>query len=254
MHIDILTLFPEMFTGVLGSSILGRAQSTVADPARRHDRGADRPPVASYAVHQLRDWTLDKHGKVDQPPFGGGPGMVMQCQPVWDAVAAIEAMRPEKAVRILTTPAGRPLDQRLVEELAAAPRLLILAGHYEGFDQRVVDALAPLEVSVGDYVLSGGELPAMVLVDAVVRLLPGALGDKDSAHFDSFSPGAQRLLDHPHYTRPRVWQDREVPEVLLSGDHAKIEAWRRAQAQALTRARRPDLLDRAGSGESSAGQ
>lgn len=242
MHFDLLTLFPDMFSGVLGASILKRAAETVSDPAHKEDRSKDRPPVASYAVHNLRDWTTDKFRRVDQPPFGGGPGMVLQCQPIWDAVMAAEAQRPAKARRIVMTPTGVPLTQKLCEELAKEERLLIIAGHYEGFDQRVLDALDPLEISIGDYVLSGGELPAMVLVDALVRLIPGSLGDKDSAHFDSFSPGAKRLLDHPHYTKPREWQGREVPEVLLSGNHGAIEKWREEQALALTRARRPDLL------------
>jgi len=263
MRIDVLTLFPEMFGSVLGSSILKRAAETVTDPAAPDDRSRDRPPVVSYHLHDIRAYTADKHQKVDQPPFGGGPGMVIQCQPVWDAVRAVEAQQPDVPPRrVLVTPKGVPLTQPLVEALAAAPRLLILAGHYEGFDQRVLDALhatppgSPataageppdpqgdhlLEISLGDYVLSGGELPAMVLIDAVVRLLPGALGDDASAHHDSFSPGASRLLDHPHYTRPRTWAGRAVPGVLLSGDHAKIEAWRSERARQLTEARRPDL-------------
>lgn len=243
MHFDILTLFPEMFPGVLGASILKRAAGTVADPAHKDDRAKDRPPVASYAIHNMRDWTTDKHRRVDQPPFGGGPGMVLQCQPIWDAVMAVEAQRPEKARRIVMTPTGVPLTQTLCEELAKEDRLLVICGHYEGFDQRVLDALVPLEVSIGDFVLSGGELPALVLVDALVRLIPGSLGDKESAHFDSFSPGAKRLLDHPHYTKPREWQGREVPEVLLGGNHAAIEKWRQETALALTQARRPDLLE-----------
>lgn len=240
MRIDVLTLFPEMFEGVLGSSILKRAAEPIASPA---DPAQVREPVVSYHLTNIRDYTQNKHQKVDQPPFGGGPGMVIQCQPVWDAVQAAEAQDPRPATRILMTPQGKRLDQPLVEELAKRPRLLILAGHYEGFDERVIDALAPIEqVSIGDYVLSGGELPAMVLIDAVVRLQPGALGHAESAHYESFSPGTGGLLDYPHYTRPREWQGREVPEVLLSGDHAKIEAWRNAQARQRTAERRPDLL------------
>jgi len=249
MRIDVLTLFPEMFTGVLGSSILKRA----ATPDEAGERGA----VASYHLHDIRALTTDKHGKVDAAPFGGGPGMVLQCQPVWDAVRAAEAQAPDtRPTRIVFTPTGRALTQRLVERLAQRPRLLLIAGHYEGFDQRVLDRLheqpAPpdadtdedglIELSLGDYVLSGGELPAMVLIDAVVRLLPGALGHEQSAHHDSFSPGTGRLLDCPHYTRPRQWDGRAVPEVLLGGDHAKIAAWRAEQSRALTAARRPDLL------------
>ncbi|MAE61273.1 MAG: tRNA (guanosine(37)-N1)-methyltransferase TrmD [Planctomycetaceae bacterium] len=228
MRFDVLTLFPEMFGPVLGSSILKRAAE------------ADR---VSYHLTDIRQYTTDKHGKVDDRPFGGGPGMVMACQPLFDAVTAVEATDDLKATRILMSPQGRPLSQKLAEDLATMDRLLVIAGHYEGIDQRVIDALEPMEISIGDYVLSGGELPAMVLIDAVVRLLPGVLGDETSAHHDSFSPGADRIFDCPHYTRPRVWQGREVPEVLLNGDHASIEAWRRQQARERTAACRPDLLE-----------
>ena len=229
MRIDVLTLFPEMFGPVLGSSILKRA----AEAAK-----------VSYHLTDIRPYTTNKHGKVDDRPYGGGPGMVMACQPVWDAVNAVEAQDPgTPATRVLMTPQGKPLTQPLVEELARQPRLLIIAGHYEGLDERVIEQLSPLEVSIGDYVLSGGELPAMVLIDAVVRLLPGVLGHEDSAHHDSFSPGAQRILDHPHYTRPPEWAGRKVPEILLSGDHAAIEKWRKQQALERTQQRRPDLLD-----------
>jgi tRNA (guanine37-N1)-methyltransferase len=247
MRIDVLTLFPEMFAGVLGSSILKRASETVAHPADPDDV---REPVASYHVTDIRDYTDNKHSKVDQPSFGGGPGMVIQCQPVWDAVQAVEARDDRPATRILLTPQGEPLTQRIVEDFAKQPRLLMIAGHYEGIDERVIQKLAPIrEISVGDYVLSGGELPCMTLIDAVVRLLPGALGHEDSAHHDSFSPGAQRLLDHPHYTRPRTWEGMDVPEVLLSGDHARIEAWRKEEARQRTAERRPDLLEDPESGD-----
>ncbi len=233
MRIDVLTLFPEMFQSVLGSSILKRA-ATDTD---------DRPAPVSYHLTDIRDHTTDKHSKVDKPPFGGGPGMVIQCQPVWDAVKHVESLDPTPAVRIHMTPQGRPLTQDLVEHLAAQPRLMILAGHYEGFDERVIEAFDPLEISVGDYVLTGGELPAMIVIDAVVRLLPGALGDESSALHESFSSSHRKLLDYPHYTRPRTWEGRDVPEILLSGDHAKIEAWRQDQAEQRTRERRPDLID-----------
>jgi tRNA (guanine37-N1)-methyltransferase len=164
---------------------------------------------------------------------------------VWDAVHAVEAQDAGvPATRIFMTPQGRRLDHRLVEELADEPRLLIVAGHYEGVDQRVIDALEPLLISIGDYVLTGGELPAMVLIDAVVRLLPGVLGDETSAQHESFSTQANGLLDYPHYTRPPTWQGCDVPQVLLSGNHAQIEAWRREQSQNLTQDRRPDLLNR----------
>jgi tRNA (guanine37-N1)-methyltransferase len=225
-----------MFAGVLGSSIIKRA----ADPSLY---GAEAGAPASYHVHNIRDFTTDKHHKVDRSPYGGGPGMVIQCQPVWDAVQHAEAQSAEPATRILLTPQGKPLTQRDVEELAAKPRLLMIAGHYEGIDERVIQKLAPLrEVSIGDYVLSGGELPAMVLIDAVIRLLPGVLGDAESAHYESFSAGSERLLDHPHYTRPAVWMDMPVPEVLTGGDHAKVAKWRAQESLVRTKARRPDLL------------
>ena len=171
----------------------------------------------------------------------------MQCQPLWDAVVHVESEEPAcKAHRVFVTPTGRPLTQRVAEELAGKERLLLICGHYEGFDQRVLERLRDEggldEISVGDVVLSGGELPAMTVMDAVVRLLPGALGDAESARQDSFSPGVGRLLDHPHYTGPREWEGRAVPEVLLSGNHGKIETWRKAQSRELTEARRPDLL------------
>jgi len=226
LRIDFLTIFPEVFEPVLGASISGRARTA---------------GLCEWHAHNIRDYTTDKHGRVDDRPFGGGPGMVMTCQPVWDAAAAVEAMDPRPATRLYMTPQGEPLTQGIVEELAEAPRLLILAGHYEGIDERVIDRLAPREISVGDYVLSGGEIPAMLLTDAVVRLLPGALGHDDSAAQDSFS-GGDRLLDCPHYTRPREWEGMEAPEVLFSGDHGAVDRWRRAQAEARTRARRPDLL------------
>ncbi|MEM7578074.1 MAG: tRNA (guanosine(37)-N1)-methyltransferase TrmD [Planctomycetota bacterium] len=251
MRFDVITLFPEMFAGVLGGSILERSARRVPDPAAPDDPTRARPPVASYHLHQLRDFSADrKHAKVDRPPYGGGAGMVLQCQPLWDAVKHVETIEPSvKPHRIFVTPTGRPFTQRVAEELAGKPRLLLICGHYEGFDQRVLDALHEDasgggldEISVGDVVLSGGELPAMTLIDAVVRLLPGALGDADSHVHDSFSPGVDRLLDHPHYTHPPAWLGREVPAVLRSGDHGKIAAWRADQSRKLTETRRPDLL------------
>lgn len=236
MRIDVLTLFPDMFTSVLGCSILKRA----ADPALHQDN-PDGPPV-SYHLTDIRDHANDKHNKLDRPPYGGGPGMVIQCQPVYDAVLAAEADDPRPATRILMTPQGKTLNQELVQELAAKPRLLIIAGHYEGIDERVIEYLAPLQISVGDYVLSGGELPAMTLIDSVVRLQKGALGDDTSADFESFSPGADGLLDCPHYTRPADWMGVKVPDILLSGNHAKIDAWRKEQSRIRTQQRRPDLL------------
>ena len=228
MRIDVLSLFVEMFEPVLASSILKRA--------------AEFEKV-SYHLTDIRRFTANKHGKVDDRPYGGGPGMVLSAQPLWDAVQSVEAEDERKATRILMSPQGRKLTQPLAEELATRPRLLIVAGHYEGIDERVIERLDPLEISIGDYVLSGGELPAMVLIDAVVRLIPGVLGHADSASSDSFSPGANRRLDHPHYTRPPEWAGRQVPQVLLGGDHAAIEAWRREQAEKRTRLRRPDLME-----------
>lgn len=234
MRIDVLTLFPEMFEGVLGASILKRA-------AAAND---ERPAAVEYHVTNIRDHTDDKQQKVDQRPFGGGPGMVMQCQPVWDAVMAVEGEDDRPATRVLMTPQGERLDHAVVQRLATEPRLLIIAGHYEGIDERVIEKLTPIRrVSIGDYVLSGGELPAMVLIDAVVRLLPGVLGDERSVEFESFSDETGGLLDCPHYTRPRVWEGLEVPEVLLGGDHARIEAWRRARSRERTAELRPDLID-----------
>ena len=235
MRIDILTLFPAMFEGPLETSILGRA----------HEAG-----VLETHVHDIRDWADNKHNKVDDRPFGGGPGMVLMCQPLYDAVLAVENMDPRRAQRVLLTPQGRRTTQTTVETLATQERLLLIAGHYEGIDERVIETLAPLELSIGDYVLSGGELPALVLVDAITRLLPGALGHEDSASEDSFSvtdESGKPLLDTPHFTRPRTWEGKEVPEILLSGDHGAVARWRHEQRLARTIERRPDL--RAPSGE-----
>ncbi len=233
MRFDILTLFPEMFTGVLGSSILKRAQI----------KG-----LASYHLHQLRDYTADPHKKVDDKPFGGGPGMVLMCQPVIDAVAAIEALDPVPAVPVILAPTGQRFSQGLAEELSHKPRLLLIAGRYEGFDERIHELLKPRglrEISVGDYVLSGGELPAMVVLDAMVRLLPGVLGDDESPHGESFGAADATIqggLEYPHYTRPREYRGLAVPEILFSGNHGAVEAWRREQAKKRTAERRPDLL------------
>jgi tRNA (guanine37-N1)-methyltransferase len=261
LRFDILTTFPEMFAptppGVLGVSI----------PARALAAGL----IEVHATN-IRDFTLDRHQKTDDRPFGGGPGMVMMCQPLWDAVRAVESrdsVSPARpCTRILLTPQGEPLRQQLVEEFATKPRLLLIAGHYEGLDERVIEALAPHEVSLGDYVLSGGELAALVLIDAITRLIPGATGDQQSPAEDSFGrlhpppstspnatsataspapgvpslPSDQRLLDCPHYTKPREWMGRTVPEVLLSGDHQRIAQWRLDQRLKRTMLRRPDLL------------
>jgi tRNA (guanine37-N1)-methyltransferase len=231
MRIDVLTIFPDLFTGFLSTSI----------PAIAIEQGR-----ISCHTHDIRAYAANKHRKVDDRPFGGGPGMVMMCQPIFDAVKAAESQGSSvPAVRVLLTPQGERLTQPRVEWLAQQPRLTLLCGHYEGIDERVIEELKPLEISIGDYVLSGGELGAMVLIDAVARLQPGVLGHEDSAAEDSFSvrsTDGAHLLDCPHYTRPREWNGREVPDILLSGDHAAVDRWRDAQRIERTRERRPDLL------------
>ncbi len=242
MRIDVLTLFPEACEPFFSASILGRAAAA---------------GLASICCHGLREYSTDPHHKVDDRPFGGGPGMVMGCQPVFDAVEAIERQGGEAATRILLTPQGERLDQALALELSTHQRLLLIAGHYEGFDERIRIGLSPREVSIGDYVLSGGEAAAMVLVDAVVRLIPGVLGDSESSKEESFSPSAAAamnddgtgeasssrvLLEYPQYTRPRVFRGMEVPEILLNGDHGRIAAWRAEASRRRTAERRPDLL------------
>jgi len=223
VRIDILTLFPEMFSAVLGTSI----------PKRAAEKG-----LVSYHTTNIRDFATDAHKSVDDKPFGGGPGMVLMCQTVFDAVEHVEKQDPTPATRILLSPQGRVFDQSLAVELSRKERLLLIAGHYEGFDERIVDGLLPMQVSIGDYILSGGELAAMVVIDAVVRLLPGALGAEDAAADESFAEG---LLEHPQYTRPREFRGMSVPDVLLSGNHAAIAAWRLEQRKLRTRRLRPDL-------------
>ena len=223
LRVDILTLFPEMFTPVLGTSI----------PRRAAEKG-----LVEYHLTNIRDFAEGAHKSVDDKPFGGGPGMVMMAPVVFDAVEHVERRDPRPATRILLTPQGRPFDQGLAEALSRHPRLLLIAGHYEGFDERIIEGLRPLEVSVGDYILSGGELAAMVVVDAVVRLLPGALGAEDGAVDETFADG---LLEYPQYTRPREFHGMEVPQVLLSGNHGAIAAWREEQRKIRTKMRRPDL-------------
>jgi tRNA (guanine37-N1)-methyltransferase len=244
MRIDVLTLFPEVCEPFFAASILGRAR----------DAG-----LVTIQCHNIRDYASGRHQTVDDRPFGGGAGMVMMCQPVFDAVEAVEKLEEGESTRILLTPQGERLHQGIVAELADCRRLVLIAGHYEGFDERIREGLSPREISIGDYVLSGGEAAAMVLVDAVVRLIPGALGNAEGASDDSFSmmpsekaveAGADErtcntgYLEYPHYTRPRVFRGMEVPEILLSGDHAKIRAWREAEARKRTAERRPDLLPR----------
>jgi len=223
LRIDILTLFPEMFAPVLGTSI----------PKRAADKG-----LVSYHLTNIRDFATDAHKSVDDKPFGGGPGMVMMTPVLLEAVESAEKQDPRSPVRILLSPQGRRFDQGVAEELARRDRLLMIAGHYEGFDERIIESLSPMEISLGDYVLSGGELAAMVVIDAVVRLLPGALGAEDGASDESFADG---LLEYPQYTRPRECRGMDVPDVLLSGNHAAIAKWRLEQRRARTRERRPDL-------------
>jgi len=224
MRIDILTLFPEMFESPLKHSILNRAQ----------DEG-----IVSIALANIRDYTTDKYHKVDDRPYGGGAGMVLMPAPLFDCFEHVEKLAPTRGRVIMLTPQGEPLRQPKVEELAREERLILIAGRYEGFDERIRLGLNAEQISIGDYILNGGELAAMVLIDAVVRLLPGALGHEDSAQDESFAEG---LLEYPHYTRPEVFRDMRVPEILLSGDHAKIAAWRRQQSLERTKAWRPDLL------------
>jgi len=226
MRIDILTLFPAMFRGPFDESIIKRAIE------------AD---LVSINLHNIRDWAEGKHQVVDDSVYGGGPGMVMKPEPVFAATEAVLEMAPERGPIVLMTPAGRKFDHDLTVELAAEERLIVLSGRYEGFDARIHEHLATHEVSIGDYVLSGGELPAMVLVDAVVRQIPGALGSPESVEDESFSDG---LLEAPHYTRPSEFRGWQVPEVLLSGHHVEVDRWRRRQNLLLTARRRPDLLDR----------
>ena len=222
-RIDILTLFPEMVAALLATSI----------PKRCADKG-----LVKYFVTNIRDFATDAHKSVDDKPFGGGPGMIMMCQTVFDAVENVEKQDSRPPTRILLSPQGKTLDQNLVQELAGKERLLLIAGHYEGFDQRIIDGLKPLEISLGDYILSGGELAALAVVDAVVRLYPGALGAEDGAADESFADG---LLEHPQYTRPREFRGMSVPEVLLGGNHSAIARWRLEQRRRQTQQRRPDL-------------
>ena len=225
MRIDILTLFPEMFESPLGHSILKRAQ----------DSG-----IVDIALTNIRDFSTDNYKKVDDKPYGGGPGMVMMPGPLFDCFEHVQNLCPEKGRPILLTPQGQKFGQKKALELSAEKRLILIAGRYEGIDERIRIGLGAEQISIGDYVLSGGELPVMVIIDAVVRLLPDALGDEDSSKDDSFSEG---LLEYPQYTRPEVFRDMKVPDILLSGDHAKIAEWRRQQAIERTKKWRPDLLN-----------
>ena len=221
MKIDVLTLFPAMFAGPLDESIIKRAR----------DAG-----LLDLKIHNLRDYAHDRHKTVDDRPFGGGPGMLLKPEPIFEAV---EALRRERTRVILVSPSGRPFNQAIARELAQVDDLLMISGHYEGFDERVREQLAQDELSIGDYVLTNGALPVMVIIDAVTRLLPGVLGDDESSHEESFSHG---LLEYPQYTRPATFRGMSVPEVLLSGNHAEIAKWRAEQSRLRTKERRPDLL------------
>jgi tRNA (guanine37-N1)-methyltransferase len=227
MRFDIITLFPAIFDGYLTQGLLDKAI---------------RRGLVDIQRHNLRDWAPDTpHRPVDDKPFGGGPGMLIQVEPTVNCVEAVEAKDACAARRILLTPQGRRFDQRMAEDFATSGRVMMLCGRYEGFDQRVLEILQPEEVSIGDFVLNGGEVAAMVLVDAVVRLLPGVLGDEQSNIDDSFSRG-NRLLEFPQYTRPREFRGHVVPDVLLSGDHGAIAQWRAEQTRLRTEQRRSDLL------------
>ncbi|HUY31553.1 MAG TPA: tRNA (guanosine(37)-N1)-methyltransferase TrmD [Pirellulales bacterium] len=224
MRIDVLTLFPEMFPGYLGQSLLKRAI----------ERG-----LVDVRLHDIRDWAEGRHKQVDDRPFGGGPGMVLMVKPMVECVEEVLRSSDEPGRVVLLSPQGRRLNQGLVEDLASRRRLILLCGRYEGFDERIKEILGPDEISIGDFVLNGGEVAAMVVIDAVIRLVPGVLGDERSGNDDSFS-GRERLLEFAQYTRPREYRGHEVPEILLSGNHEEIARWRKEQSIARTRRRAAD--------------
>ena len=223
IRFDVLTLFPGIFESYLGHSLLD---------------DAIRAGLVQVQTWNIRDWSADKHQKVDDRPFGGGPGMVMMAQPVIDCVEAVQAKTDSPGQLVMLTPAGERLTQRLVEKLTRLPRIILLCGRYEGFDDRIRQLLNPLEVSIGDFVCNGGEVPAMVVIDAVIRLIPGVLGDEASAADESHS--AEGRLEYPQFTRPRVFRGVEVPEILVSGNHSAIAAWRREQSERISRSRLGD--------------
>lgn len=226
MRFDILTLFPELFSSYLGQSLLKLAIQ----------RG-----LVDVQTHNFRDFATGKHKPVDDKPFGGGPGMLMMCPPVFDCVEHVQAQDERPAKLIMMSPQGRTLDQSLVEELAQHQRLMVLCGRYEGFDDRIRQGLQPLEVSAGDFICNGGEVPAMLLIDTVIRLIPGVLGDETSSRYDSFSNAG--LLEHPQFTRPREFRGMQVPDILLSGNHQAIAEWQHKQSLERTKERRSDLLN-----------
>ncbi len=226
MRFDLLTLFPGLFDSYLEQSLLKKAIDAGLVDVHRWD---------------FREWAIDRHKSVDDTPYGGGPGMLIRCEPVFDCVEQVQQQGDAPGRLVMLTPAGRTLDQRLVEELSHEDRLLLLCGRYEGFDERICQGLSPLEVSVGDFICNGGEVPAMLLIDAVIRLIPDVLGDEASHKYDSFSRTG--LLEYPQYTRPREFRGMEVPDVLLSGNHPEIARWREEQSLKRTIERRSDLLD-----------
>jgi len=232
MKISIVTLFPEMFDGPLGTSIIGRAVEN---------------GKVDLNIVQIRDFARDERGTVDEPPFGGGAGMVLQAGPLVDAVDSIAAQSVEAGLPkphvVLMSAQGAQLAHRRVQELSELDAITIVCGLYEGVDERFIELRVDEEISIGDFVLTGGEIPAMAVTDAIARLIPGVLGDDDSSKHDSFAPGSDSLLEGPVYTRPAKFEGLEVPKILLSGDHAKVEAWRRTQALRRTEERRPDLLN-----------
>ncbi|MFO1091753.1 MAG: tRNA (guanosine(37)-N1)-methyltransferase TrmD [Planctomycetaceae bacterium] len=220
MRFDVLTLFPGIFEGYLQQSLLKKAI----------DAG-----LVSVQLWNFRDWATDRHKSVDDTPYGGGPGMLIRCEPVYGCVEAVQAAAEPPGRLVMLTPQGRRLDQRLIEELSQEQRVLLLCGRYEGFDERIVEGLQPLQVSVGDFICNGGEVPAMLVIDAVIRLVPGVLGDETSAKYDSFAAAGQ--LEYPQYTRPREFREMTVPEVLLSGNHQEIAKWRADESARRTRER-----------------
>jgi tRNA (guanine37-N1)-methyltransferase len=224
MRFDVLTLFPGLFESYLEQSLLKKAIDA---------------QLVDVQLWNFRDWSTDKHQSVDDTPYGGGPGMLLRCEPVFDCVEAVQAEGEQPGRLIMLTPQGRKFDQPLVEELSNEQRLVMLCGRYEGFDDRISQGLKPLEISMGDFICNGGEVPAMLIIDSVIRLIPGVLGDAASAQEDSFSEG---LLEHPQFTRPRGYRGMEVPEILLSGNHQAIKEWRIEQSKVRTRQRRKDLL------------
>ncbi len=226
MKIEIATLFPEMCEAVLGESIIGRAR---------------KAGKIEINCRQIREYTQDKHRRVDDTPYGGGMGMVMQCEPVYNCYKAVCEQLGEKPHTIYMSPKGRILNQQKAEELSKLENIFIICGHYEGIDQRIIDKIVDEEISAGDYVLTGGELPAMILVDSVARMCPGVLSDAECYKDESIYSG---LLEYPHYTRPEVWEGEAVPPVLLSGHHKNIEAWRHEKSLEITAERRPDLLEK----------